>query len=62
MDRSELNAIIRNKGFCRVIKAIFDGDDTIFETSTYPLGLLVLIDSYLVDLGILRDPFEENEE
>ena len=61
MERPELNAIIKNKGFCKVIKAIFDGDDTIFETSSYPSGMLVLIDSYLVDLGILRDPFEENE-
>lgn len=61
MEDSVLNAIIKRKGFCRVIKAIFEGDDSLFESSSSPVGMLVTIDSYLVDLGILKDPFEDND-
>lgn len=56
MSNNQANTLIKRYGFCKIIGWIFKGDDSVL-----PVFVLVALDMNLVDRGILRDPFEENE-
>ena len=54
MSDYQANTLIKRYGFCKIIEWIFKGDDSVL-----PVYVLVSLDMFFVDKGILRDPFED---
>ena len=54
MSEYQAYTLIKRYGFCKIIEWIFKGDDSVL-----PVYVLVSLDMFFVDRGILKDPFED---